>query len=164
MRSVVEKREMRLSDIDQYRFFYKKFLAAYPNITFYATSLPREEYFWSSDQVRKNSVEEAIRDYIAKGGRFERIFFTSGPESPTAADERKVMNLHYQLGIKVYYIEDADLPPQQRRFFLAASNGKVAAEATLGMNNSTGVRSNCCLLTVKPALTIVSGDSGVSTI
>lgn len=30
MRSVVEKHEMRLSDIDQYRFFYRKFLAAYP--------------------------------------------------------------------------------------------------------------------------------------
>lgn len=135
MRSVIEKHEMRLSDIDQYRFFYKKFLAAYPDATFYATSLPREEYFWSPGQVRKNSVEEAIHNFIGQGGRFERIFFTSGPESPQKEEERRVMNLHSQLGIKVYYIDDADVSPEQRRFFLVASNGKVAAEATLGMDS-----------------------------
>lgn len=85
--------------------------------------------------MRKNSVEEAIRDYVTRGGQFERIFFTSGPSSPKGANERKVMSLHSQLGIKVFHIEEAELPPEQRRFFLVASNGKIAAEALLGMNN-----------------------------
>jgi hypothetical protein len=134
-RTIVEHHEMRLSDIDQYRYFYRRFLAAYPGITFYATSLPREEYFWSPGEVRKNSVEEAIRDYIVRGGRFERIFFISDEGSPKAADEEKVMRLHHDLGIKVYYIREGDLQPELRRCFLVASNGKVASEATLGMNN-----------------------------
>ncbi|HYO12262.1 MAG TPA: hypothetical protein VE685_03590 [Thermoanaerobaculia bacterium] len=135
VRGVVEKREMRLSDIDQYRYFYKRVRAAYPDVTFYATSLPREEYFWSPDQVRKNSVEEAIRDHILRGGRFERIFFTSGPDNPKAGEEERVVKVHSRLGINVYYIHEQDLPAGQRRFFLVASNGKVAAEALLGMNN-----------------------------
>lgn len=135
IRDVVEKRQMRLDDIDQYRYFYRKFLETYPDATFYATSLPREDYFWSPGSIRRNSVEEAIQKHVAGGGHFERIFFTSSSEGASAAEERKVIDLHSQLGIKVYQIDEADVHPQQRRFFLVASNGKIAAEATLAMDN-----------------------------
>jgi hypothetical protein len=126
---VIAKRELILKDVEEYRLFYKKAMRAYPGITFYATSLPSESGFWSEGEVRKQSVEESIREFTSHGGKFERIFFLS----PNTSHE--VMNVHDRIGVEVFSIDSGKLNSADIRYFLVPSNGKFAAEAFLNKEN-----------------------------
>lgn len=131
----IEKKTITITDIDQYRFIYKRILSAYPGITFYATSFPSQSYFWNPNKVEENSVEAATLKFIRNGGRLERIFLIEEETIQQGSETDRVMHVHANMGVDVSYIPQARISGPYLKFFLVASNGKVAVEATLGGGN-----------------------------
>lgn len=126
-RILIEKR-FRLENLESYRSYHRRTLEENPGHTFLATSLPYRKWFWRSDHL-----ERAMGDFIAGGGKIERIFFLPDGDASLAEQEvQDVMSIQSRLGVRVFTLDANRVPADLRRFFFVESGGSFGWEAMRG--------------------------------
>lgn len=116
--------EIRLFDINLFRYFFKRTFQAYPNSTFFATSFPYERFFW-----KNRSVEDATDEFLSAGGRIERIFYVKNQNELNISEVKEILETQCILGVQVYIALIDEIPPDLQRLFLVESQGRIAWEA-----------------------------------
>jgi len=105
LQSAVTNREVVLTDVEAFRYFYRRALKAFPDGEIFATSLPLKQYFWSS---RETSAE--MERFVAGGGRMTRLFFVTDDEQLSSPETREILSQQQTAGIDVLVARTSDLP------------------------------------------------------
>jgi hypothetical protein len=131
--SAVHNQQIRITDLDLFRYFYRETLKAYPRKTFLATSVPDRKYFWKND-----AVEEKIADFTKHGGTMKRVFFFNrldGPltDSHLTEEQREILVRQMEIGVEVYATCRA--PRDLDVLFFTESTGRIAWTATVGQDS-----------------------------
>jgi hypothetical protein len=105
LRTAINDRSIVIRDLNEFRVFYRRALKAFPDSDILATSLASKEYFWSDP-----SINDAIKDFLEKGGKMSRIFMLQG------------------VGVDVYVALKNKLPEELQRLFVVDRKHPIAWE------------------------------------
>lgn len=123
----VRERYFELDDIDLFRSFYRRTLAAFPKSTFFATSLPRQTYFWRNPQF-----ERVMTDFIDRGVSMKRVFFLHSSSDLQDAEVAEILAMQLRMNVDVYVANWDRVPSHLRRFFAVEAQGRLAWEVFVG--------------------------------
>lgn len=123
----VREQYVELHDVDLFRAFYKRTLSAFPKSMFFATSLPRQKYFWKNPQL-----ERAMRDFTDHGGAMKRIFFLRDAAELDDDEVRDILTSQLGMRVEVYIAHWHEVPQALRHFFVVESEARLAWEAEVG--------------------------------
>ena len=127
LQSILMDHTAEVHDVDVFRSFYKKTLETHPEATFFATSVPTRQFFWSSD-----ILNQAMRRFISEhSGTIQRVFFISDAdmESP---DVENVLKEHHHLGVKVFVASVEKTPARLRKHFMVDDQRRICWETHMG--------------------------------
>jgi hypothetical protein len=113
------------SDLDLFKRHYKRTLMKFPNAHFYATSLPYERYFWTSDAFKM------MEDFITAGGKVTRIFFVT-PQEMLDSSIRKILDRQCEIGIQVFTTNRENISGQLLRYFVVDDQKRIGWEVWVG--------------------------------
>ncbi len=79
--------------IGLFRLYYNDLLRNSINhpTTFYTTSYPKNQYFWH----KGNSTEDLIEEFVANGGKMNRLFFVDSESGVPSLSELEIIERHY---------------------------------------------------------------------
>lgn len=121
--SAVKSKQIKLHDVDLFRYFYRKTLEKYPKAIFYATSLPYKQYFWKDE-----STIRAMTRFIENKGSFKRIFFVSNTLELDELEVQEVLTEQQKSKIDVYTTVVKNVPKNFNKLFVVESKGRIAWE------------------------------------
>lgn len=137
----LKEQQIQFHDVDLHRYFFKRTLNAYSRAVFFATSLPYERFFW-----KNKPMEQAMTNFIARGGKIRRIFFIKNQEELNIQEVRDILYIQYNTGIEVFITDATHVPSHLKRFFLVEAKGRIAWESFIG----PGERINNIIATSSP--------------
>jgi hypothetical protein len=124
----ISGQKIQLSGIDNFRYYYRRTLEEFPKATFLATSLPNSKYFWKNPDT-----EQAIENFINKGGKMKRIFYCTRPFDDLDDEALHIIQKQINMKVEVYVTSARNVPQYFRgRFFLTEEHGAIAWEVALG--------------------------------
>lgn len=124
---VLEERVVAFHDVDLFYYFWKRTLKSIPRATLLYTSLPYRRYFW-----KDSSAEEAIRDFISKGGKMRRIFFLNGIDEATTEEVKSILSTQCDAGVEVYITDAKRVPAHLQKLVSADTNRRIGCQVFVG--------------------------------
>lgn len=125
-----KNKEIRLHDMELFRYFYKRTLDVFPKSEFLATSIPSKNYFW-----KNNSSEDGIRNFIENGGKMRRVFFIDVPLNELEEDAKEIIQTQLDIGVETYITQVSNTPNRLRKFFFVDNAERIAWEVFIGASN-----------------------------
>jgi hypothetical protein len=123
LRTAINDRSIVIRDLNEFRVFYRRALKAFPDSDILATSLASKEYFWSDP-----SINDAIKDFLEKGGKMSRIFMLQGVGDLNEPEIREILNGQRRIGVDVYVALKNKLPEELQRLFVVDRKHPIAWE------------------------------------
>ena len=87
--------EFKTQYVQLFRIFFHEVLQHYTGSDneFFATSYPKEQYFWHG----KNPTEDLMISFIERGGKIHRVFFLDSEHGLPNKNELSIIERHYQI-------------------------------------------------------------------
>lgn len=97
----IKSKRVNFNNNDLFNTVYRKWLETNPQSIIYATSSPASTYYWSTEEQSNTKIEDAIIDFIKKGGEMHRVFFLTEKDF-NDKDVISRMNKQIKFGVRVY--------------------------------------------------------------
>jgi hypothetical protein len=128
IRGALRNGEIFIDNKEAFEFFYVKVLQSLDcsrcHLT--ATSLPSAQYFWTP------RLQQAIHDFIGRGGRMTRIFYVERDYLLNAA-VRSILDEQAKMNVVVKTVDYGLVPPAlQSRFLLYEEELSIGWEVAVG--------------------------------
>ncbi len=113
-------------DMERFKISYMRTLELEQNKgnVLLATSLPYVRYFWSESE-ELSPMLKSIKDFIANGGKFKRIFFYELNDL-NDMEVLNVLNGQIDMGIEVYIVPIDKVPRRLQKYFVVDEGGNLA--------------------------------------
>lgn len=125
--------EERRVEVNDFSFYFKQLLLAYPGATFLSTSSLSVSHLWTNREVA-----QALADFIQVGGRVEQLFFVRSLEEESSVEMRVVLAHLKKIGVSVQVIDSAQYPCDLKNFFLVEARRRIAWEIPIDRQGRIG--------------------------
>jgi len=122
--------EERRVEVNDFSFYFRQLLRAYPRATFLSTSALSVSHLWTNREVA-----QALADFIQAGGRIKQVFFVRDLEDEASVEVRVVLAHLEHIGISV---QIADHPCDLKGFFFVEARRKIAWEIPIDRQGRIG--------------------------
>lgn len=128
--TMLVSRTFCINGVDDFRPFYVKVIRALePGTTLLATSLPSSDFFW-----RGTALDQAIQEFIGRGGRLQRVFFVPAAVEGDA-QVAAVLDRHATMGVEVFACDPACVGGGER-LILCDLAGRFGWEVNVGRDGA----------------------------
>jgi hypothetical protein len=127
LQTAIEERRVEVND---FSFYFKQLLRAYPGATFLSTSSLSISHLWTNREVA-----QALTDFIRAGGRVKQIFFVKSLEDESSVEMRVALAHLEKIGVSV---QIADYPCDLKNFFFVEARRRIAWEIPIDRQGRIG--------------------------
>lgn len=120
--TAIREKKVPVNDIVRLRHYYIRTLGSYPKATFLSTHPS------TASQHENQRIEEAIANFIHKGGKVKHIIFVRDAQELSLPGLKEKVMRFQQIGVQVYLVNSSTLPGDLRKNFLVESHGKISWE------------------------------------
>ena len=125
--------EERRVEVDDFAFYFKQLLRAYPQATFLSTSSLSISHLWIN-----RDVEQALTGFIQAGGRVKQLFFVQSLEDEASVEMRVALGYLKKIGMCVQVVGSAEHLCDPGTFFFVDSDKRIAWEIPLNQQGRIG--------------------------
>ena len=130
LQTAIEERRVEVND---FSFYFKQLLRAYPGATFLSTSSLSISHLWTNREVA-----QALTDFIQAGGRVKQIFLVRSLEEESSVEMRVALAHLEKMGVSVQIVDSAQYPCDLKNFFFVESRKRIAWEIPLDRQGRIG--------------------------
>lgn len=121
----IEQNTIKIDSAERFKIHYVSALKRYSKAKIVSTSLPSKKYFWSNN-LSENNVESELADFIARGGKNERVFLLERKDDINSAEIREILDFQKkEMGVDVFTVLSCEVPQNyQSTFFVLFKDSK----------------------------------------
>lgn len=125
--------EDRRVEVDDFGFYFKQLLRAYPEATFLSTSSLSISHLWTN-----RDIAQALTSFIRAGGHIKQIFFVQSLEDEASVEMRVALDHLKKIGVCVQVVGSSEHACDLRTFFFVESSKRIAWEIPIDEQGHIG--------------------------
>ncbi len=125
--------EERRVEVDDFGFYFKQLLRAYPQATFLSTNSLSISHLWTN-----KDIAQALTSFIRDGGHIRQIFFVKSLEDEASVEMRVALDHLKKIGVCVQVVGSSEHACDLKRFFFVGASKRIAWEIPIDEQGHIG--------------------------
>lgn len=126
LETLLNERTVEIYNPESFPVIYEDILKACPGACFWATSLPRREYFWGIPGIIDTIRSFTTATASSPAGKMNRIFFLEREDDLNDPEVKEVLESQIEADVKVYTILRSRVPDQLNMLWMVDDTGRIA--------------------------------------